>query len=131
MWSAVKKTLFICGSIALLGLLLSAIVWNQVPDPFPIHWDAAGRANGYASRTFGLLLGPALAFGIPALVALISLADPRAREQTAWHPIVIGLSTFTIIMHGLMIRAALSEDHTLSIRILMAVMCGFCSLLGF
>src|SRR5688572_18705244 len=38
-----KETIYACAGITLAGLLVSLAVWNHVPDPMPIHWDASGN----------------------------------------------------------------------------------------
>lgn len=59
---------------------LSVIFYSRLPDRMAIHWNAAGEANGYASR-------PVAAFGIPAFFLLITFlvnfaisADPRKKN---------------------------------------------------
>ena len=126
-----KTTLFVSALFASVALALSIFFWSQVPDPMPIHWNGSGEADGFASRTFGLLFCPALAIGLPALVCLLALLDPRARKQQAWTSILIGVSAYVVVVHGLIIRAALAPDHKLSIRALAAALACLFGLIGF
>lgn len=125
-----KTTLFVCALFAAFALAVSLVFWSQVPDPMPIHWNASGHPDGYASRTFGLLLCPALALGVPALVCLIAMADPRARKHQAWTTLLIGISGYIVVVHGLIIRAAIAPDQKLSIRALTAAIACLIGLIG-
>ena len=61
--------------------------WDAIPARFPIHWDLAGKANGWSSRTTSGVYGP-LAIG--ALICLtmvlselgIVYGSPRAMGGT-------------------------------------------------
>jgi uncharacterized membrane protein len=73
---------------AFLLLALAAAVlgasWNALPPTWPIHWDAAGRVNGWARRDGAGAFGP-LILGA-ALVVVIELAARRIRGQGAPSP---------------------------------------------
>jgi uncharacterized membrane protein len=62
-----------------LLLLAAAMIlhahWDAIPQHFPIHWDASGRANGFSDRTFSGVYGM-LFFGavICVMMALLALA---------------------------------------------------------
>lgn len=66
--------------LAVFPFVISIIFYNSLPDQVPIHWDAAGQINGYASR-------PVAAFGIPALLLICTVlvnfqmyADPQKQN---------------------------------------------------
>jgi len=47
--------------IALLAyLLLTAILWERLPERVAIHFGPSGKPNGFASKTVGILLFPLL-----------------------------------------------------------------------
>lgn len=78
-----RKTL---ETISLAGLALIAwITWqafngpNPLPDRIPVHFDAAGNANGWGSPSTLILL-PVVAAGIYLLITLISLLPTRIRS---------------------------------------------------
>lgn len=63
--------------LAVFPFVISIIFYNNLPDRVPVHWNAAGQVNGYASR-------PVAAFGIPALLLACTIfvnfrmyADPQ------------------------------------------------------
>ncbi len=59
--------------IPLLLMVLAAawlqMHWDEIPDRFPIHWDIAGRPNGWSTRTVPGVYGPLL-IGVFILVVL-------------------------------------------------------------
>ena len=65
---------------AVLPFLISAAFYSRVPDRIAVHWDAAGVANGYGSKAFGLFSLPAIMFGAAVLVNVMLKLDPRSRN---------------------------------------------------
>jgi uncharacterized membrane protein len=58
---------------------LSLWAWPQIPAgrQIPIHWNAAGNPDGYASKELALLVLPIVALGIALLLAAIPQLEPR------------------------------------------------------
>lgn len=77
-----KKTMIITSIVCVLPMILSIVVYKELPDRMAIHWDDAGNPNGYAPRWVA-------AFGIPMsllVIHLISMVtilhDPKKRNQS-------------------------------------------------
>lgn len=60
-WKILLSTL-----ATLIPMLVGAILWNKLPDPMPIHWNAMGEVDGWASKAFAV-------FGMPAILAALNL----------------------------------------------------------
>ena len=45
-------------------VLLGITAWPIAPDRIPVHWNLAGRVNGFGSRLEGLFLPVLLAIGV-------------------------------------------------------------------
>lgn len=58
---------------AVAAAALSAAFGSRMPERMVVHWNAAGQADGYVSRVWGLYGLPLLGF----LLALLFLAIPR------------------------------------------------------
>lgn len=61
-----------------LVFLIAATVWGAVlyphlPERIPVHWDAAGRPNGFADKTLWTVLGMPL-LGILVAILLFAIA---------------------------------------------------------
>jgi uncharacterized membrane protein len=102
-------------SIAVM-LVASAIAWVQLPAEaqVPIHWNLAGEADGYAPKALGLLLTPAIAVGLTALLAAIPAIEPRranlARSATAYTAITSTAVAFIGLVHLAVVWAALGNS---------------------
>ena len=64
--------------------------WKTIPERFPIHWDLAGHANGWSTRTFGGVYGPLFI----ALAVLASLAAMIAFSRSSAKRGPIGSSVY-------------------------------------
>lgn len=66
------------GMVLALLLIGSALVYSDLPDRIPVHYDLGGVPDRWSDRTplawFGL---PLVAFGVTALLYGIGLAMPR------------------------------------------------------
>jgi len=68
-------TIAILGMIA-LAFVAGLVLWPQLPDPMPSHWNAAGEVDGYMPRFWGLFLMPVLSMGVFLLFLAIPRIDP-------------------------------------------------------
>lgn len=73
-------------------ILLASVVWSltllsDVPDPMATHFDASGSADGFSSRTVGLMIVPGVTAVILALFTALGRAGlssgPAARFNAA------------------------------------------------
>lgn len=67
--------------ILVLPFCAVALLWDKLPDWVPIHWNAHGKVDGYARKTFGTLLLPLTNVGVALLTALLPLIDPKYRKH--------------------------------------------------
>ena len=75
-----KKSSLLFWFFAVLPFLVSAFFYPRVPDRIAIHWNAAGVADGYGSKTFGLFGLPAIMLGAVIFVGVMLKLDPRSRN---------------------------------------------------
>ncbi len=93
----------------LLGAMFisSAIIWPSTPDRVPVHWNAAGEADGYGGKFEGLLLMPLLAVGLYLLLLFIPRIDPKranyAAFSGAYAAIRISTTALMAVIHALVI----------------------------
>ncbi|MCE5236149.1 MAG: SdpI family protein [Clostridiaceae bacterium] len=70
--------------VCLLPIILSLVVYNELPEKIAIHWDVTGSPDNYASKAFAAL-------GLPLLFMIINIyvnfhlhnAPKRANASTA------------------------------------------------
>lgn len=71
--------------ICLVVLWLSGLAALPfLPNPTPIHWNAAGEVDGYGSPLLAALLTPAIATAIVLLTPLLPRIDPRGERYVAF-----------------------------------------------
>ncbi len=85
-------------AITAASALVAAWGIAQVPagHPIPIHWNAAGEADGFGSRWW-LLTGPGMVVLTTGLAVLVARVEPRqANIAASYGP----LRTFAVVMAG-------------------------------
>lgn len=99
--------------IIIVGLswLLGLGALPLLPSPAPIHWDAAGRADGYGSPLAAALLLPAILTLIVGLAPLLPRLDSRGDGYAGFRPtyelFLNGIAAFLLGVHALALGAAL------------------------
>jgi uncharacterized membrane protein len=61
----------------IITFAITIAVFPAAPDRIASHWNAAGQANGYMSKFWGLFLIPFLMTGFVVLLALLPRIDPH------------------------------------------------------
>ncbi len=83
-----KGKMILSSIIILLPGLVGAILWNRLPEVMPTHWGIDGKANGWSSPLFAVLLLPVLLLLLHWVAVLITWWDNAKTEQS---PKVLGL----------------------------------------
>ncbi|MCK9348776.1 MAG: SdpI family protein [Sphaerochaeta sp.] len=102
----IDKTLVVTTILCLVPIFFSLAVYDQLPDQVPIHFNAAGQPDNYASKAFG-------AFGMPLLLALLNIfvqlavkTDPKRDTSSKLYHIArwtIAILTLFIVPFSLLI----------------------------
>ena len=87
------KLLIITSIVILLPILVGVILWNQLPEQIPSHWNAAGEIDKWSSKPFAVFGMPLILLGFQWLCVLVTLADPKKSN----HPSKILHLVFWII----------------------------------
>ncbi len=66
--------------ILLVPFIYAAIVWNQVPDRVPTHFNVNGEADDYSKKAFALLLMPVMNVVIYFILFFVPRIDPRKKN---------------------------------------------------
>ena len=76
------KLLIITSVVILLPILAGILLWNQLPEQLPIHWNAAGEVDDWSGK-------PMAVFGLPLLMLVVhwvcvfaTLADPKKKNHS-------------------------------------------------
>ena len=98
-----------CGVVLLL-VAASFYVGQSLPADarVPIHWNAAGRIDGYAGKWAGLMIGPIMAAVTSLIFLVVSFAEPQQANLAKSRGVV------TIAWIGMLGTAAVIEFAQLS-----------------
>ena len=75
-----KGTLLLGSIMTLIPILIGLLLWDQLPDPMPSHWNIHGEVDGWSSKTFSVFGVPALLLAIHWLCVFASTADPKSKD---------------------------------------------------
>jgi uncharacterized membrane protein len=64
---------WVFGAVAVVSVLL----WPLLPDRVVTHWNAAGVADGWSSRTTAILIGPGAIAALTLVFQILPSIDPR------------------------------------------------------
>lgn len=117
-------------AMAAAAILASAASWARLPEPMVIHWDAAGRADGFASRALSLSLLPALM----SLLALVLRLPPAGLEQgkprDGVDRAMVLVAALMLAVHLLIIVTSLEAGQTIPSALLLGMLGAFFVMLG-
>ena len=119
-----KITLIITTLVLLLPVAVGLLLWNQLPESIPIHWNVAGEVDGWGSRAMAVFFLPLFVLAIHWICVLATCADPKNKNVNG-KPIklVLWICPFiSLLLCTVVYAAALGYD--LSIEILMPVLMG-------
>jgi uncharacterized membrane protein len=75
------------GLLALLGAaVFSAVVYSDLPDRIPTHWNMSGEVDGWSSRLVGAASLPLVGLGIWALLQWLPRIDPLRQNYEKFRP---------------------------------------------
>lgn len=98
--------------IVAAAFIATAAVYPDLPDRIPVHWNMQGEVDRWSGRRIsGALMMPLIIVLLWALMRWLPYIDPRrdnyAKFSTAFEAIMITLMLFMLLLHGMMLRAAL------------------------
>ena len=99
-----KKLLLLTSIVILFPMIWGLIIWKQLPNQIPIHFNVAGQANNFQSK-------PLAVFGLPLFLLLVHLfvifmtaRDPKNSTMNEkmgkviyWLTPIVSLSVFYLI----------------------------------
>lgn len=93
------------------ALVASAVVYPDLPERIPTHWNFAGEVDGWSPRAWGAWLMPVVIAFIWALMRWLPAIDPRRKNYEkfggAFEGIMLSVMVFMLVLHGLTLAAGL------------------------
>jgi uncharacterized membrane protein len=79
------KTAFLFISVIIfLSFLTGAMIYPKMPELIASHWNAAGTADGYTGKFWGIFLLPFLMTGMSLLLYFLPKIDPFSKNIEAF-----------------------------------------------
>ena len=75
-----KRILMITSLIILLPVLVGLLLWHQLPEQIPVHFNSEGVADSYQSKLWGVVFVYLLVFACHWFAAIVTSVDPRRRN---------------------------------------------------
>lgn len=101
-------------AVVLAAIAASAVVFSQLPEQVPLHWDAAGKVDRYGSRLEGTLLLPIVIIFIALLIPALPRIDPRKANyekfRPTYHLVMNAALTLMLAVHFVALGSALGYD---------------------
>jgi len=118
------KLLLMTSVIILLPIGAGLILWNQLPEQMPIHWNAAGEIDGWSGKAFAVFGLPLIMLALQWLCLLGTAADPKkANHSDKILQLVIWIiPILSIVLHTLTYAAALG--HSVRMEMILPVIVG-------
>ena len=76
------KMLLITSLAILLPVFAGVVLWNQLPEQIPSHWDMQGNIDGYSSKPFSVFGLPMILLAIHWFTVCVTLADPKKQNHS-------------------------------------------------
>lgn len=97
--------------IVAAALIASAIVYPDLPDRMPTHWNLEGEIDGWSPRAWGAWMIPVVIAFIWALMRWLPAIDPRGENYVkfggAFEGIMVSVMLFMLVLHGITLGTAL------------------------
>lgn len=119
------KLLIITSVIILLPIAAGLILWNQLPESMPSHWNFQGEIDGYSSKAFVVFGLPLMMLAFQWLCVLATNADPKKSNhpEKVLHLVFWLIPIITVGMSIATYLAALGQN--IRMEVIMPIVLGF------
>lgn len=92
-------------AIVILAFIGALFAMFAVDGPVPVHWNAAGKVDGYMEQPWGLLLLPGVMLGLFLIFQVIEFISPRGFRLGSF-PRVVGIFQNAVLLFLALVFAA-------------------------
>ena len=118
------KVLILTTIVMLLPILAGLILWNQLPEQMPTHWNAAGEVDGWSSKPFAVFGLPLIMVAAQWLCMLGTAADPKKNNHSekVLHLVLWIVPALSVVLHAVTYATALG--HSVPMEVAMPILIG-------
>jgi uncharacterized membrane protein len=120
-----KTSIIISGILIAIALIAGLVLYNQLPDPMPSHWNAAGQVDDYMSKFWGIFLMPIITIALVGLFLVIPNIDPLkaniAKFLGVFNWFIVIFVVYMLFVYALTLAAALGFQFNMTFWLLPVV----------
>jgi uncharacterized membrane protein len=118
------KVLVITSIVILLPILAGLLLWNQLPEKVPSHWNAAGEVDGWSSKGFTVFGMPLILLAAQWLCVLATAADPKSKNHSGkmLQLVLWIMPVITTVLHVITYAVALGQQ--VQVEVVMPILLG-------
>ena len=118
------KVLIITTIVMLMPILAGLILWNQLPEQMPTHWNAVGEVDGWSSKAFAVFGLPLIMVAAQWLCMLGTAADPKKNNHSekVLHLVLWIVPALSVVLHAVTYATALG--HAVPMEMVMPILIG-------
>ena len=118
-----KGMLIVTSSVILIPIIIGLLLWNQLPEQIPSHWNINGEVDSWSSKGFAVFF-PAILLAFHWLCVLASYADTSSKN---YHPKMIRLvlwicPVLSLVLSSVMYATALG--YPLNVEVILPLLVG-------
>ena len=105
----------------LLPAVAGLILYDKLPERFPVHFNASGEPDGYAGRLFGVLGMPLILAAVNLLVHFALRTDPKKQNMSPALKLVSYwlAPVISIVMNGVILAYAMGAKISITTVVLL------------
>ena len=106
------KILLITSIVILLPILAGLILWDQLPEQMPFHWDISGEVDDWVSKPVAVFVMPVVLLAFHWLCMLGTAADPKKaqHQEKVLHLIFWMIPVLSVVLHAFTYATALGGE---------------------
>ncbi|EGE54990.1 SdpI family protein [Streptococcus parauberis] len=113
-----KKRLLITSLVVIFPIVIGLLLWKQLPDQVPTHFDFSGKVNDYSSKSFAVFFLPLFLLAIHLIVVWMVSRDPKSARLGKMAALVYWIiPVISIIVQSMIFLAAVGPDHSMTLNV--------------
>ena len=110
-----RTTTIIVLAMIAIATLAGVLLWDQLPDQMPSHWNINDQVDGYTPKFWGVFLLPLITLGMFLLFLAIPSIDPMkaniAQFRGAFNLFIVLMAGFMLYLYGLTLAWSLGYTN--------------------
>ena len=107
-----KWGMILSSLVILLPIGVGLLLWDQLPEQLPFHWNFAGEVDGWINKTQGVFLMSPVLLIVHWLCVLVTGLDPKNKDKNekAKQLILWILPVLSLLVNGMVYATALGRE---------------------